>query len=378
MAQGRTGASALGFKAVIMSLSSLKSQNRPVVLVLGGGNALGSYLAGAYEHLHRSGIEPRWILGASIGAITGAIIAGNAPENRMLRLREFWEQAKIHSGFAPNRGSSIRHAYNEVHTALTVLLGRPGLFRHRFPGLLSMLPWMPSDVALYDHTPMRQTLERLIDFERLNSGSIRFTAGCVDIETGEEVFFDTARQTITPDHLLASTAIVPVFPPIEIEGRFLSDPGFTNNLPMDAALVIPPEEDTLCIAVDLISLKASRPASLDASAERANDLIFASASRRTVEALQREYDLRARIEPDGASVTLLHLAYQSGSDERAGKTFDFSPASLQDRWAAGVRDMEQALAQLEGTPLEKRRLNVVRLDPEFAAASAQAGSRARA
>lgn len=361
-----------------MSLSSIPDRNQPVVLVLGGGNALGSYLAGAYEHLQQRAIEPRWIVGASIGAVTGAIIAGNAPEDRVPRLREFWEQAKIHSGFALHRGSSLRHAYNEAHTALAFLIGRPGLFGHRFPGLLSMLPWMPSDIALYDHKPLRQTLERLIDFERLNRGDIRFTAGCVDLESGEEVFFDTTRDEIAPEHLLASTAITPVFPPVEIDGRLLSDPGFTNNLPIDVALATPPQEDTFCIAVELFSLKASRPASLDASAERANDLILASSTRRAIESLKREYALHERIEPDGSSVTLLHLAYQSGSDERAGKSFDYSPASLQDRWAAGLRDMGLALAQLESSHPEEKRLNVVRLDPNDATASAEMGARARA
>lgn len=368
----------LGFKAVMMSPSFLPDRDQPVVLILGGGYALGSYLAGAYEHLQRQMIEPRWIVGASIGAITGAIIVGNAPENRVPRLREFWEQAKIHSGFSPNRGSSIRHAYNEAHTALTLLLGRPGLFGHRFPGLLSMLPWMPSDIALYDHRPLRQTLERLIDFKRLNQSDVRFTAVCVDLETGEEVCFDTDRDEITPEHLLAITAITPVFPPVEINGRLLCDPGFTNNLPMDVALATPPDADTLCITVELISLIAPRPASLDASAERANDLILASSTQRTIKALEREYALHQKIAPDGPGVTLLHLAYQSGSDERAGKAFDYSPASLQDRWAAGLRDMEHALIQLGTAKLDKKRLNVVRLDPGDAAASAQTGARARA
>jgi len=358
-----------------MSLSSIPEGNRPLVLVLGGGNALGSYLAGAYEHLQQQGIEPRWIVGASIGAITGAIIAGNAPEDRVPKLKEFWEQAKIHSGLAPDRGSSIRHAYNEAHTALALLLGRPGLYRHRFPGLLSVLPWMPGDIALYDHRPLRETLERLIDFRLLKRGGIRFTAGCVDLETGEEVFFDTTRDEIAPEHLLATSAIMPVFPPIEIGGRLLCDPGFTNNLPLDVALATPPEEDTLCIAVELFSLKASRPASLDASAERTNDLIFASSSRRSIQALQREYALRERIEPDGSSVTLLHLAYQSGGDERVGKTFDYSPASLLDRWTAGLRDMEHALAQLEASQPETTRLRVIRLDPRAAAVSAETGAR---
>jgi NTE family protein len=351
---------------------------QPAVLVLGGGNALGSYLAGAYEHLQQNGLEPGWIVGSSIGGITGAIIAGNVPEDRVPRLREFWEQAMVHSGWALHRGSPVRHMYNEIHSALALLVGRPGLFGHRYPGFLSLLPWMPDDIALYDHKPLRETLERLIDFERLNKSEMRLTIGCVDLESGEEVFFDTAREAITPEHLLATTAIAPVFPPVEIDGRLLCDPGFINNLPIDVPLIEPPDRDLLCIAVELFSLKAARPSSLGSMAERANDMVFSSSARRTIKALEREYALRERMDPNGPSVTLLHLAYQSGSDERAAKAFDYSPASLQDRWAAGSRDMEHALAQLRRTNLEKKRFNVIRLDPHQATVSAETGARAQA
>lgn len=357
---------------------SSNTLRQPPVMVLGGGNALGSYLAGAYEHLHQRGTEPGWIVGASIGAITGAIIAGNAPEERVPKLREFWKQAMIQSGWALQRGSRVRHAYNEIHAALALLVGRPGLFGHRFPGLLSLLPWMPDDIALYDHEPLRATLERLIDFERLNRAEIRLTIVCVDLESGEEVLFDTARQRIGPEHLLATSALTPVFPPVTIDGHLLCDPGFTNNLPLDVVFAEPPTTDVTCIAVELFSLIAPRPSSLGSMAERVNDLVFASSPRRAMRALEREYALREKLEPNGPSATVLHLAYQSASDERAGKALDYSSASLQDRWAAGSRDMENALAQLSRATLEKRRFNVVRLDPRAATVSAELGAAANA
>ncbi|NBJ09406.1 patatin-like phospholipase family protein [Microvirga arsenatis] len=357
-----------------MTASSQLGREQPLVLALGGGNALGSYLAGAYEHLQQRGIEPQWIVGGSIGAVTGAIIAGNAPEDRMPRLRAFWDEAMIRSPGLLGRGTKIRHAYNEIHTITALLFGRPGLFGHRFPGMLSMLPWMPGDVALYDHKPLLQTLERLVDFERLNRGDIRLTVGCVDLESGEEVFFDTVRDTLTPEHFLASSAITPVFPPVEIGGRLLCDPGYTNNLPLDVPFAEPLPDDFTCIAVELFSLQASRPASLDATAERANDLIFASPTRRSLEALKREYALRDRWEPDGPQATLLHMAYYAGSDERAGKTFDYSPSSIQDRWAAGRRDMERSLALLDGAPAEGRRFRYLALGPQEEAASAERGA----
>ena len=64
----------------------------PVVLVMQGGGAPGSYQAGAYQALHEAGIEPDWVIGTSIGAINGAIIAGNKVVDRVKRLGEFWAQ----------------------------------------------------------------------------------------------------------------------------------------------------------------------------------------------------------------------------------------------------------------------------------------------
>lgn len=131
-----------------------------------------------------------------------------------------------------------------------------------------MLPWMPDDIALYDHAPLRQTLERLVDFDRLNRSDIRLTVGCADLESGDEVLFDTTRDKLAPEHFLASTAITPIFPPVEIGGRLLCDPGYTNNLPLDVPFAEPMNQDFSCIAVELFSLHASRPASLDSTAER--------------------------------------------------------------------------------------------------------------
>ncbi len=366
-----------------MTLSSKPSHKmlgtqQPLVLALGGGNALGSYLAGAYEHLQQQNIEPQWIVGGSIGAVTGAIIAGNAPEDRLPRLKAFWDEAMIRSPGLMERGSKIRHTYNEIHTISALLFGRPGLFGHRFPGMLSMLPWMPSDVSLYDHGPLKQTLERLVDFRRLNKGEIRLTNGCVDLESGDEVLFDTTRDELRPEHFLASSAITPVFPPVEIDGRLLCDPGYTNNLPLDVPFTEPVNEDFTCIAVELFSLQASRPATLSAIAERANDLIFASPTRRTLQGLQREYALREKLEPDGPTTTLLHMAYYAGSDERAGKTFDYSPSSIKDRWAAGQRDMAKSLALLDSAPADNRRFRYLPLGPQQEAISAERGAAARA
>jgi NTE family protein len=319
---------------------------RDLALVFAGGNAVGAYHAGAYEALHDSGLRPDWVVGASIGAVTAAIVAGNAPEDRVTKLRMFWDEATQGTGPSPTGLLKPRQVYNGLHALLALAWGRPSIFGHRLPGLWSALPWVPNDVALFDNAPLLRTLERLVDFERLNRGGTRLTVGCVDIETGEEVYFDTARQEVRPEHILASTAILPAFPPVEVDGRVLCDAGYTNNLPLDPLFKTEPERDLLCIASDLFSLQARRPASLDAVLERANDLIFASAPRRAIAGLRREYELRQRLDPTGPAVTLLHLVYRAGADQLAAKSFDFSPSSIRDRWAAGGRDAVHGLGLL--------------------------------
>jgi NTE family protein len=233
---------------------------------------------------------------------------------------------------------------------------------------------VPNDVAIYDHAPLRSTLERLVDFDRLNRAEVRFTVGCVDLESGSEVYFDNTREEIRPEHILASTAIMPAFPPVEIDGRLLCDPGYANNLPLDPLFDEPLDHDLLCIAVELFSLRSPQPASLDAVLERTQDILFATPARRTVKALQREYALRERIEPKGPRVRLLHLAYQAASHELATKTFDFSPSSIADRRAAGERDMSVGLRVLREEEDLAGRFHYWSIDTERAAELGASGA----
>ncbi len=326
------------------------SRPRDVALVLSGGNALGAYHAGVFETVQARGLRPGWLVGASMGAVTAAIIVGNPPDQRVARLREFWDEATQHTALSGGPLLKTRQYSNALHALLTLAWGRPAIFRHRLPGLWSALPWMPNDVALFDHAPLLDTLNRLVDFERLNGGETRFTVAAVDVTNGEEVFFDTHRQRVRPEHILASAAILPAFPPVEVEGRLLCDAGYTNNLPLDPVFAPEPERDLLCIASDLFSLSAPRPQSLDAVLERANDLIFASAGRRAIDGLAREYALRERLDPDGPAVRLMHVTYKAGADQLAAKSFDFSPSSIRDRWQAGQRDMTLAAERLDRPP----------------------------
>jgi len=230
--------------------------------------------------------------------------------------------------------------------ALTMATGRPQIF---IPRGVSV-PWWsafghPEPASLYDTAPLLQTLERLVDFERLNRGAPRFTATAVDLETGEDVAFDTSQRRVEADHLRASCALLPMFPPVPLEGRLLGDAGISANLPLDPVLRESDGRPLLCIALDLLPLHAPPPRTLGETAARVQDLLFATQSRRSIAAWQALYDERGR---HGASpsITLLHLAYGDQEREVSGKAFDFSPRSAAARWDAGYSDMSCALDDL--------------------------------
>lgn len=365
-------------------------RRRNVALVLSGGVGLGAYEAGAYAALHdQPGLRPSWVAGSSAGAVNAAIIAGNPPERRVDRLREFWEgvsedpypAASFWSFWlgTPDAGP-WRQALNEKSALDTLLFGRPQLFRPRLaPG-----PQVGArDVrALFDLEPLRAQLLRLVDWDRLNGGEVRLGVSCTDVVSGERVAFDTGHgDRIGVEHVLGSCALLPVFAPVEVEGRLLADGGLGANAPLDLVLDgspdAGPDQETLCLVVELFARQGSRPRTLAASASRAADLAFGNQTRRILEGREREYRLRGliselaellpeevRADPDVARVlsegrasrtTVATVAYRGGLDE-AGlfKPFDFSHATLADRWRAGEAAMLDAVASADRVPGETR------------------------
>lgn len=323
-----------------------------LALILSGGNALGAYQGGAYQALHERGLEPDWVAAASAGAMNGAIICGNAPEDRLSRLREFWGCGEaIGQSRAPSDMETMRRSWA---VAMTCLQGQPGLFipRHLYG------PWWnplgndePS--SLYDLRPLEDTLRRLVDFDRLHVGAPRFSITAVDIDKGEDVAFDTRKHRLGVEHLRASGALLPAFSPVEIDGRLLGDAGVSINLPVDAVLAEPWDGPLLCIAIDLLPLAAPRPRTLGDTISRMQDLLFATQSRRALAAWQAVFD--ARQSQDSRSVTLLHVAYADQGQEVAGKAFDFSARSGQGRWEAGYEDVGRLIDGLLAGRIETGR-----------------------
>ena len=195
----------------------------------------------------------------------------------------------------------------------------------------SLTPWTDSQPSIFETDQLATTLERLVDFECLNASSCRYTATAVDLETGDDVVFDSVTMEIGPDHIRASAAVPVAFPPVEIEGRWVVDGGLSANLPLDPVLSDPPKRPTLCIAIDLLPLHGPRPTTLGEATSRMQDLIFAQ-SRRTIERWQVAHAGRQDF-----ALSLVRLAYTEQADEVAGKALDFSGPTIEQRWSAGRR-----------------------------------------
>ena len=250
------------------------------VLVLQGGGALGAYQAGVFEALHHGGHNPTWLAGISIGAINAALIAGNPPERRVERLREFWELASSTVATpALFVSEAMRPWFSELSANWIAAMGVPGFFSPRFLPPILQPPGTPAAISFYDTAPLRSTLERLVDFDRINSDHIRLSVGAVNVTTGNFVYFDSARQRIGPEHVMASGALPPGFPPVEIEGELYWDGGLVSNTPMQYVLDEEPHEDLLVFQVDLFSARGEAPRTLIEAAEREKDIRFSSRTR---------------------------------------------------------------------------------------------------
>ena len=336
------------------------------VLVLQGGGALGSYQAGAYAALCRHNFDPVWVAGISIGAINAAIIAGNPKERRAERLKEFWELVSSPVLWRPIvKGDDSRSAFNETSAAWIATFGVPGFFTPRMPPA----PWWPRGtpqaISYYDTAPLRQTLERLVDFDLINRKLVRLSVGAVNVRTGNFAYFDNATQKIGPEHIMASGALPPGFPPVEIDGEHYWDGGLVSNTPLDYVLDCEKNDDLLIFQVDLFSARGPLPDSILEATEREKDIRYSSRTRLNTDANRKLHNTRkalreliARLPADLRSdplvatlseaakentVTVIHLIYKSKVFESGSKDYDFSRVGMLEHWRSGEEDVRQTL-----------------------------------
>ena len=323
------------------------------VLVLSGGNALGAYHLGVWNALDAAGVAPGWLVGTSIGAVNAAIIAGNPAERRAAALQRFWDGVAVFDATAA-LPPAIRGPAQYAQALSSRVLGRPPLFTLRPPDLTGPSP----KSSLFDTGPMHRLLCELVDVERLNSGMPRVSVVAVDLESGEQVVFDTAREPIGLNHIMASAAVIPDFPAVEIDGRLLVDGGFAANLPIGLALEegLRGDERLTCFAADLFPLAAPLPNGMLQLAQRQSDLIFASQTERTLDAMSRAWAGRQ----PGADVFLMR--YSAIEAETAIKGFDFSAGTLAQRQEAGARDTGRSLDLWRRSSLDTPGLTIHTLD----------------
>jgi NTE family protein len=333
-----------------------------LVLVLQGGGALGAYQGGAYDALRAEGKEPDWFAGISIGAINAAIICGNLPENRGLKLRQFWDG--ISSGLLGNQvipGDAGRSMFNEASSALATIMGVNGFFMPRFLSPLFQTRGSVEALSYYDTAPLRQTLENLIDFDLLNNEGPRLSVGAVNVETGNLIYFDSLTTRISVDHILASSALPPGFPPVLIDGEYYWDGGLVSNTPLQYVIDnAAPDRDLTIFQVDLFSATGAMPQTIMDVAEREKEIRFSSRTRlnttlsrdimelrktakrlaeRLPAELQDDPDLKALIanSNDGA-ISIFHLIHRPTAYDTQSKDYEFSRISMVEHWAAGHAD----------------------------------------
>ena len=341
------------------------------VLVLQGGGALGSYQAGVFEALAQGGHTPDFVAGISIGAINAALIAGNPAETCIARLIEFWEL--VTSGFtatAPPLGDGFRQSWNEMAASFTVARGAPGFFKPLFPPAVS---WLKGPLGYYDTSPLRATLERLVDFDRIHDGPMRLAVGAVNVETGNFKYFDSRDTRIGPEHIMASGALPPGFPPVEIDGEWWWDGGLVSNTPLDYVLDVEQARDLMIFQVDLFAARGPMPQTIGEAGEREKDIRFSSRTRFNTDQNMRLHKARcafralvAKLPPelrDGAEVQALNelatenavaiaqLIYRDKPYEGSAKDYEFSRATMAEHWTAGHADAARALKKIGERPV---------------------------
>ena len=335
------------------------------VLVLQGGGALGSYQAGVVEAVHAKSSLINWAAGVSIGAINSALIVGNPPERRIERLRAFWELVTSGTDALWWPSDGVHAAANQFNAAMVAVMGVPGFFRHYFPPRALYAAGLPGPISFYDTTPLKETLLRFIDFDLINAKKARLSVGAVDVQTGNVVFFDNFKEEIRPEHILASGALPPGFPPVEIGGRFYWDGGLVSNTPLQYVFDCAVDEDLTILQVDLFPARGPLPTTLDEASVREKDIRYSSRTRlntddqvamhRTKAAFRRllkKLPPELRDDPDVVqlaararepSITIFQLIYRSRPYEGSAKDYEFSRATMMEHWAAGLQDAKHSL-----------------------------------
>ena len=354
---------------------SRPTKHRPpfeqIALLLQGGGALGSYQAGVYQALAEANLHPDWVAGISIGSVNAALIAGNAPEKRVEKLREFWEAVCTSPLGIPYfksldlRDDLTHRVVNQARALNILLFGAPQFFTPRLPSPLLWPSGRANTLSHYDVAPLKATLERLVDFDRINDGAMRFSVGAVNVQTGNFVYFDSTTHRIGPAHVMASGSLPPGFPATEIDGEYFWDGGIVSNTPLQWVLDSRPRQDTLAFQIDLWNGHGELPHDLTEIEVREKEIRFSSRTRAATDqliktqrlrkalghllkhvpdTLRKDPDVRMMVEEADEKVwNIVQLIYRSKKYEGCAKDYEFSRRTMEEHWQSGYADTIRAL-----------------------------------
>ena len=346
-----------------------------IALILQGGGALGSYQAGVYQALAEANLHPDWVAGISIGAVNSALIAGNSPGKRVEKLREFWEAITSPPfGISDFKwfeldGELAHSVLNQVHSFGALLGGAPGFFKPRVPPPYFYPNGTLEALSYFDVGPLKATLDRLVDFDLINAGVMRFSVGAVNVRTGNFVYFDNATHQIGSEHVIASGSLPPGFPPTEIEGEHYWDGGLVSNTPLQWMLDTPPRQDTIAFQIDLWSARGEFPCNLLEAETRQKEIRYSSRTRMATNEFKKKQILRCAahhllaklpaelrqtpeakilaLEADEKVYNLIQLIYRAQKYEGNSKDYEFSRRTMEEHWTAGYHDAVRTLRHPE-------------------------------
>ncbi|HET7882004.1 MAG TPA: patatin-like phospholipase family protein [Acetobacteraceae bacterium] len=335
------------------------------VLVLQGGGALGAYQVGVYQALHEAGIEPDWVIGTSIGAINGSIIAGNRPADRMPRLKEFWQSVE-HGPLQQALGAMPLWG-TMASRWLTMAGGIAPFFK---PNPLAFMgthmPLGADGAGYYSTMPLQATLNELVDFDLINRNATRLTVGAANVRTSEMRYFDSRAMPLDARHVMASGALPPAFPAVRIDGDLYWDGGILSNTPVEAVFDDYPRRNSLVFAVHIWKPDGMEPETIWQVLNRQKDIQYSSRAathiarqkqlhrlRHVVSELVKRMPEQLRQNPDVQDLagygclTRMHvvrLLAPTLDGEDHTKDIDFSPAGIHARWEAGYADTQKVIA----------------------------------
>jgi NTE family protein len=346
-----------------------------IALILQGGGALGAYQAGVYQALAEANLHPDWVAGISIGAINSALIAGNRPERRVEKLREFWETVSAPPFAMPyvaaleGRDEFTHSVINQVRSWGALVGGAPGFFQPRVPPPYLYPNGAPEALSYYDVGPLKATLERLVDFALINTSAMRFSVGAVNVRTGNFAYFDNTTYQIRPEHVMASGSLPPGFPPTEIEGEYYWDGGLVSNTPLEWVLDCRPGRDTLAFQIDLWSARGEFPRNLIEAETRQKEIRYSSRTRLATNQFKKKQILRRAagrllakipqellqtpeaemlaLEADEKVYNLIQLIYRAKTYEGNSKDYEFSRRTMEEHWSSGYNDAVRTLRHPE-------------------------------